>query len=129
MEALSLKKNGFANLILGIAVLIAGIVMLFLPKGAYRETEAHVNRVEEYETKTGDTGYRVYASYVVDGKTYDVEYEGHASLQAGDTEILEYNIENPENFHAAGADTVPFVFMAFGAMFIIIGLIPIIKNY
>ena len=117
-----------SNLIIGIIMFILGVVVLFLPQGNYQKVDAHVISVEEYQTDSGETEYRVHAEYTVDGVKYDADYNGDSSIHEGEKVKLEYDTEKPANFKTAGADILPFVLMGVGVLFALVGLFPLLKK-
>lgn len=123
-----IKMNATSNLVIGVIAFIAGIIMLIFPNGQYKEINANVVSVEEYNMTTDEREYRVHAEYFVDGERYEANYEGDPSIRIGDTVKLEYNVNRPASFHTAGTDILPFILMGAGVLFGIVGVFPLMKK-
>ena len=119
-------------LVVGIAFVIASVFVLKAPKVERVETEATVVEInEDYDSINETTTYEVFVDYEVDGKQYThAEYGSYTTgMKVGDKVTVEYNPEDPSDVQAPGADNIPYIILAVGAVAVILGIVLLVRAF
>ena len=93
-------------------------------------TNAQITRFE-YEHSADKTRTIVYVEFDVDGQTYsgDLGGEYNATMYVGGDVTIYYNPANPNEFSGPSTNIAGYIFMGFGAVAAIIGIIPIALSF
>ena len=132
-----MKMNKVENLIwivfcgFGAIFLIIGLSVCFNIFNIENKikTIGTITQIETYRDSDGDTNYRVFVSYNVDGEEYEARLNGYAaSFYEGKEIEIYYDKNNPEKIGSNSLDLLMLIFPGFGLVFFSIGLIGVIRN-
>ena len=113
---------------LAIVLIAMGILIIVTGPKDYLETKGTVTRYER-DTTSEELSYNIYFDYVVDGKTYNGNFNfNELSYNAGDEIIVYYDATNPNNISSSLTDyTFAFIVIGVGAVLAIYSVYSVIK--
>lgn len=131
-ESKSIKTMMFIFLAIGICVIIGGIIFQvnntrFL-KTAEKADAKITDIITSYDSD-GEANHNVNVRFMVNGEEYEgVLGEWNSGMYIGKTITVYYNPNNPNQFRGGSSKFVGAIMIAFGAIFAVIGAVPLIND-
>lgn len=130
------------NLIFPLVFIVMGVVVIVICAGQYRNKDLYdmpakgvITDIQEEWNGTDSDGfdeytYTVFVDYEVDGKKYEhVEFPFYSgSMKVGDEIDLLYQSADPTQISETNAGTHALIFIAGGALFVLLGIVFFIKT-
>ena len=92
------------------------------------ETTATITNIYSHTNSDGDTDHTVYVEYTIDGVKYNEQLDIYkTNMQEGQSVQILYSPQNPQKISAVSSGTF-FFMIPFGAIFFLIGFIPIVRQ-
>ena len=125
-----MKESKLENLIwiifasIGITFVIIGLVLFgnIFNYADKVDTIGIITKISSYGSTDNDINYKVYVSYIVDGKEYESMLNGYSSSFYEGKEInIYYDKNNPSKIGVKSLDLLFLIFPVTGLIFLIIG--------
>lgn len=116
---------GIVFALVGAGVIIGGIFTASSTakfKETAVQTTATVVSVSKHTDSDGDTSYRVYLTYNVDGEMYNGSYSTSSYVTEGSTKTVYYDRNNPASMKTTTSSSGGIIMTVFGIPFCAIGL-------